>query len=155
MKSCCFTGHRILKVTPELVSRVRETIIDLYIQGVTEFYNGAALGFDQLSCKVVIEMKTEYSDIHLHLLLPCPAEEQVKGWNKTQIDEYMRIIEMADSVTVLSEHYTDDCMKQRNERLVALADCCVCYCTNRRSGTGQTMRLAKNKNIPIINLSQI
>ena len=155
MKSCCFTGHRILKVTPELVSRVRETIIDLYIQGVTEFYNGAALGFDQLSCKVVIEMKTEYSDIHLHLLLPCPAEEQVKGWNKSQIEEYMLILNKADTVTVLSEHYTDDCMKRRNERLVEFADCCVCYCNNRRSGTGQTMRLAKDKNIPIINLSQI
>ena len=153
MKSCCFTGHRILKVTPELVSRLRETIIDLYKQGVTEFINGAALGFDQLSAKAVIELKAEYRDIKLHLLLPCPAEEQVKGWNKTQIDEYMRIIEMADSVTVLSEHYTDDCMKQRNERLVALADCCVCYCNNRRSGTGQTVKMAENKGISIINLA--
>lgn len=155
MKSCCFTGHRILKVNPELVSRLRDTIIDLYKQGVTEFYNGAALGFDLLSAKAVIELKNEYSEIHLRLLLPCPAEEQIKGWNKAQIPKYMQILDKADNVTVLSEHYTNDCMKRMNERLVELVDCCVCYCNNYRSGTGQTMRLAKEKNIPIINLSQI
>lgn len=142
-----------MKVTSELVSRLRNTIIDLYKQGVTEFYNGAALGFDLLSCKTVIGLKTEYSDIHLHLLLPCPAEEQVKGWKKVQIDEYMHIMDRADTVTVLSEHYTDDCMKRRNAQLVELADCCVCYCHNRRSGTGQTMKMAENKGISIINLA--
>ena len=152
MKSCCFTGHRILKVTSELVSRLRNTIIDLYKQGVTEFINGAALGWDQLSSKAVIELRSEYSDIHLHLLLPCPAEEQIKGWNKAQIAEYMKILDEADSVIVLSEHYTNDCMKRRNERLVELADCCVCYCNNRRSGTGQTVKMAENKGITVINL---
>lgn len=154
MRSCCFTGHRILKITPELVSRLRDTISDLYRQGVTEFINGAALGFDQVSAKAVIELKAEHSDIHLHLLLPCSAEEQVKSWSKFQIAEYMTIMDEADSVTVLSEHYTDDCMKRRNERLVELADCCICYCTNRRSGTGQTMRFAEKKGIEIINLAK-
>ena len=152
MKSCCFTGHRILKVTPELVSRVRETIIDLYRQGVTKFYNGAALGFDQLSAKAVIELKSSCTDIKLHIFLPCPAEEQVEGWNKMQIAEYMMILDRADSVTVLSEHYTEDCMKQRNKRLVELADCCICYCANPRSGTGQTVRMAREKGIYVIDL---
>lgn len=154
MKSCCFTGHRVLKVTPELVSRLRNTIIDLHEQGVTEFINGAALGFDQLSSKAVIDLRSEYGDIHLHLLLPCPADEQVKGWHKAQIGEYMKILDEADSVTVLSEHYTEDCMKRRNERLVELADCCVCYCNNPRSGTGQTVRMAENKGIKVINLAK-
>ena len=149
MKSCCFTGHRVLKVTPELVSRLRNTIIDLHEQGVTEFINGAALGFDQLSSKAVIDLRSEYDDIHLHLLLPCPADEQVKGWNKVQITEYMKILDEADS-----EHYTNDCMKRRNERLVELADCCVCYCNNPRSGTGQTVRMAENKGIEVINLAK-
>ena len=154
VKSCCFTGHRILKATPELISRLRDTIIDLYKQDVTEFINGAALGFDQLSAKEVIELKEAYPDIKLHLLLPCPAEEQSKGWNKAQIDRYLRLLHEADSVTVLSEHYTYDCMKRRNERLVELADVCVSYCNNRRSGTGQTLRFAEKKGIPVINLAE-
>ena len=82
MKTCCFTGHRIIKITPELVQRLRDTIIDMIGRGVTDFYNGGAIGFDMLCAETVIALKAEYSDIKLHLLLPCPPEEQVKGWNK-------------------------------------------------------------------------
>ncbi len=152
MKSCCFTGHRIIKITPELVQRLRDTILELIERGVTVFYNGGAVGFDMLCAETIIELKAEYPDIKLHLLLPCPPEEQVKGWNKAQISRYNKILQEADRITVLAEHYTDDCMKRRNERLVELADCCICYCTNPRSGTGQTVRMAKDKGIDVINL---
>ena len=152
METCCFTGHRIIKVTPELVQRLHDTIINMIESGVTDFYDGGAIGFDMLCAETVIELKAEYSDIKLHLLLPCPPEEQVKGWNKSQVERYNKILQAADSVTVISEHYTRDCMKQRNGRLVELADCCICYCANPRSGTGQTVRMAKDKGIDIINL---
>jgi len=152
VKTCCFTGHRIIKITPELVQRLKDTITKLIERDVTDFYNGGAIGFDMLCAETVIELKAEYPDIKLHLLLPCPPEDQVKGWNKAQIARYNEILQAADSVTVLSEHYTDDCMKQRNERLVELSDCCICYCTNPRSGTGQTVRMAREKGIDVINL---
>jgi len=152
VKTCCFTGHRIIKITPELVQRLKDTITKLIERDVTDFYNGGAIGFDMLCAETVIELKAEYPDIKLHLLLPCPPEEQVKGWNKAQIARYNEILQAADSVTVLSEHYTDDCMKQRNERLVELSDCCICYCTNPRSGTGQTVRMAREKEIDVLNL---
>ena len=84
------------------------------------------------------------------MLLPCPADEQIKGWNSEQGSRYHKILEAADSIEVVSEHYTRDCMKKRNERLVELADCCICYCSNPKSGTGQTVRMAENKGIPII-----
>ena len=153
MKTCCFTGHRIMKTTPELVQRLRDTIFNVIKQGVTAFYNGGAIGFDMLAAETVIELKSDYPDIKLHLLLPCPSDEQIKGWNKSQIVRYDKILQAADSVTVVSNHYSRDCMKQRNERLVELADCCICYCTNPRSGTGQTVRMAKDKGIDVINLS--
>ena len=152
METCCFTGHRIIKVTPELVQRLRNTIVDLIERGVTDFYNGGAVGFDMLCAETVMALKAEYPDIKLHMLLPCPSEEQIKGWNKAQIARYNEILQVADSVTVLSEHYTEDCMKQLNKRLVELADCCICYCNNPRSGTGQSVRMAKDKGIDIINL---
>ena len=152
MKTCCFTGHRIIKITPELVQRLREAIIDIIGQGVTEFYNGGAIGFDMLAAETIIELKAEYPDIKLHMLLPCPSDEQIKGWNKTQIARYETILNAADSVTVLSENYKRDCMKRRNERLVELADVCICYCTNPRSGTGQTVRMAMDKGIEVKNI---
>ncbi len=152
MKTCCFTGHRIIKITPELVQGLRDAIVDVIGQGVTEFYDGGAIGFDMLAAETVISLKDEYPNIKLHLLLPCPPVEQIKGWNESQIARYEKMLQNADSVTVLSEHYTDDCMKQRNKRLVELADCCICYCNNPRSGTGQTVRMAREKGIDVINL---
>ncbi len=152
MKTCCFTGHRIIKLTPELVQRLRVAIVDVIGQGVTEFDDGGAIGFDMLAAETVIELKAEHPDIKLHLLLPCPSEEQIKGWTQSQIVRYEQILKSADSVAVVSEHYTRDCMKRRNERLVEVSDYCICYCTNPRSGTGQTVRMAEEKGIPVINL---
>ena len=152
MRSCCFTGHRIIKIDPEFVQRLRDAIIDVIGKGVTEFYDGGAIGFDMLCAETVMEMKAEYPDIKLHMLLPCPPNEQIKGWGKSQIARYEKILNAVESVTVVSEHYTKDCMKQRNELLIKLADCCICYCTNPRSGTGQTVRMAENNGIEIINL---
>ena len=152
MKTCCFTGHRIIKITPKLVQRLRDTIVDMIGRGVTNFYNGGAIGFDMLCAETVIALKAEHSDIKLHMLLPCPPEEHAKRWNKAQVVKYKEILQAADCVTVLSERYTDDCMKQRNERLVEHADYCICYCTNPRSGTGQTVRMAERKGVEIINL---
>ena len=152
MKTCCFTGHRIMKITPELILRLKAAIIDVIGNGVTDFYDGGAIGWDMLCAETVIDLKAKYPDIKLHMLLPCPSEEQVKGWNNTQIARYEKILNVADSVTVVSEHYTRDCMKQRNERLVELADHCICYCTNPRSGTGQTVRMAEEKRITVKNM---
>ena len=152
MKVCCFTGHRIIKITPDLIQRLKYTIEDVIRKGVTDFYNGGACGWDLLCAKTVIDLETKNSDIKLHLLLPCSPEEQVKGWNKAQIARYQKILKAAGSITVVSEHYTKDCMKRRNKMLVECSDCCICYCSNPRSGTGQTIRFAKEKGIEIINL---
>ncbi|MBR5090273.1 MAG: DUF1273 family protein [Ruminiclostridium sp.] len=134
--------------------KLKDTLIELIGQGVDTFVDGMALGWDMFCAEIVLELKSVCRDIQLHCLLPCPPEEQVKGWNRSQVERYMKILQAADSVNVLSEHYTDDCMKRRNERLVELADCCVCYCNNRRSGTGQTVRFAEKKGIMIINLAE-
>lgn len=155
MKTCCFTGHRIIKITPELIQRLKDTIINIYKQGVTDFYDGGAIGWDMLCSETLIDLKAEYPDMKLCLMLPCPPEEQTKGWNTSQVERYEKILKAADSVTVVSEHYTSNCMKLRNQQLVDLADCCICYCTNPRSGTGQTMRMVEKKEIVMWNLAQL
>ena len=55
----------------------------------------------------------------------------------------------------VSQSYTKTCMKERNQRLIDLADVCVCWydSVNRpHSGTGQTVRMAEKKGIRVINL---
>lgn len=156
IKCCCFTGHRKIKVTNELISRLNKTLTDLIENGAVTFIAGGAYGWDLLVSEAVLKLREIYPQIKLHLVLPCSPEEQTIKWNDTQKAEYQNILNAADTVENTSDHYYDGCMKVRNARLVELADCCVCYYDNRsRSGTGQTVRMAKKKGIRVINLADM
>ncbi len=153
MKNCSFTGHRKIKITTELKEKLKTTLETLIKDGITDFYAGGALGFDMLCEITVLELRKKYP-IKLHLVLPCSMYEQTSKWNDKQKDIYNKIFSMADSVCYTSDKYTSNCMKIRNEYLVQIADCLVCYydINNSISGTGQTVRMSKIKNIKIINI---
>ncbi|MBQ2823314.1 MAG: DUF1273 family protein [Oscillospiraceae bacterium] len=153
MKSVCFTGHRNLYISLELRQKLYTTIEELINAGVCDFYAGGAIGWDMLCEEAVIELRKKYNGIKLHLLLPCSAEEQTLKWNTYQKENYNKIYNDADSVEVMYSHYNSECMKKRNQELVNRADCCICYCKSMRSGTGQTVQMAMNKPIKIINLA--
>ena len=153
-KSVCFTGHRNVKVTNGLITLLNETLIDLIENGAKDFYAGGALGWDTLCEQAVIDLREKYPQIKLHLILPCSPEEQTARWEHSQKEEYYKFLKIADTVEYTSDHYYDGCMKVRNARLVELADCCVCYYDNRsRNGTGQTVRMAKERGISVISLA--
>ncbi len=154
MKSVCFTGHRSVKKSAELKKALAEQLVKLIDKGAAVFYVGGAVGWDMLCERAVIELREKYPHIKLYLVLPCPAEEQTARWSESDKMEFNRLLSAADMVEVCSEHYFDGCMKARNQRLVDLSDVCVCYYneSNKRSGTGQTVRMAEKKNICIINL---
>ena len=155
-KSVCFTGHRNIKETAELKKALIKQLVKLIDEGATDFYAGGAVGWDMLCERAVIELREKYPHIKLHLVLPCPAEEQTAKWNESDKREFMELLSAADMVEVCSDNYYDGCMKVRNQRLVGLSDVCVCYYneSNKRSGTGQIVRMAERKNICIINLSK-
>ncbi len=123
-------------------------------EGAADFYAGGAIGWDMLCERTVIELWGKYPHIKLHLVLPCPSEEQASKWNESDKRKFMDLLSAEDMVEVCSEHYYDGCMKVRNQRLVDLSDVCVCYYneSNKCSSTGQTVRMAERKNICIINL---
>lgn len=152
-KSVCFTGHRNIKVTAELKNALINQLVKLIDEGATDFYAGGAVGWDMLCESAVIELRERFPHIQLHLILPCPAKEQTAKWNESDKAEFRRLLLAADTVEICSEHYYDGCMKLRNQRLVNLADLCVCYYSGKqRSGTGQTVRMAERQGKVIVNL---
>ncbi len=147
--SCCFTGHRHI---PDLSKTLEAAIIKFIENGTTDFYAGGAVGFDMLCEQTVLMLREKYPQIKLHLVLPCPENEQTDGWSDEDKAEYHRILLSADDVEYVSEHFDRCCMKKRNARLIELSDCCICFYKYNRSGTGQTVRMAKKKGIKILNL---
>ena len=116
MKTACFTGHRNMDCDLEdLKSRLYNALERAIVNaGITDFYNGGAVGWDILTAQTVLQQ--------------------------------------ADSIEQISEHYFNGCMKQRNARMIELSDCCFCYWNgNMKSGTVQTIRMAQRKHIPIVN----
>ena len=156
-KSVCFTGHRTIAEDKETLSARLYALLERFVteQKVTDFYTGGAVGWDALAALTVLKLRENYTEVKLHLVLPCPFEEQSTKWNEAQKTEYLHIFGLADSAEQVSDRYYNGCMKARNARLVELAsDYCICYWNPKhyRSGTGQTVRMAQKKGIEVINL---
>ncbi len=155
----CFTGHRRVarRSLPDLLHELYRVIETSISNGFVDFYTGGAIGFDTYCAQAVLDLRMEYPGIALHLVLPCPPDIQTARWTKKQRKAYDVIFDAADSYEVLDETYTEDCMQKRNQRLVDLADCCICYCDpeKKRTGTAQTVRMAQKKGIPVLNLADL
>ncbi len=154
MKKICFTGHRKIGNRKELQRDLLNVLETLIKNGVTDFYAGGAIGFDTLAADSVLILRKKYPHIRLHLVLPCNRDEQTKYWTAAQRAEYDRILSLADTAEYTALAYSSDCMKKRNARLTELADCFVCCYDKKRpaGGTAQTLRMAAEKGIKIINL---
>lgn len=148
-KTCCFTGHRKLTINNKLKNRIKTEIIDLIKRGVIYFGAGGALGFDTFAEQTILELKADYPQIKLILVLPC--ENQTKGWSKTDILEYERIKQKADKVVYISKEYTKECMIQRNRHLVDNSCYCICYFNGKAGGTAFTVNYAEKQGLHIIN----
>ena len=156
MPSICFTGHRFIKkdILENLKQRLYLRLEEMISQGYTDFYAGGAIGFDTICAETVISLKEKYPHIKLNLVLPCPPSEQTLNWKNADKIRYNTILSQADSIEVISPHYTSSCMLERNRQLISCADLCICFYDSSRnsSGTGQTVRLALKKNITVENL---
>ena len=156
-KSVCFTGHRTIAEDKEKLSTRLYVLLERLVteQKITDFYTGGAVGWDALAALTILKLREKYPKVKLHLVLPCPFEEQSTKWNEAQKEERKHIASLADTKEFTSEHFGKTAMKIRNARLVELAtDYCICYWNPKhyRSATGQTVRMAQKKGIEIINL---
>lgn len=134
MKKVFFTGHRTNSFYTEDMRNLLRLLRKFASEGTVDFYAGGARGWDiTFESFVLLMRRDDFSFIKLHLVLPCPPEEQTANWNKSDKEEYQEILEAADSVEIVSEHYDKSCMKKRNERLVELGDICLCYYNERES----------------------
>ena len=156
IESVCFTGHRDLSPSEEImISSKLRRILRILIEkhGLTSCYVGGAIGLDTLAALVVLEMRNSYPDLKLNLILPCAGQE--KSWNQQQKETYNEIREKADRVRVLAPTFYNGCMQARNRELLRSADLCIAYLRSGTSGGGSlnTVLQAAKLGVPVINLS--
>ena len=153
-KTCCFTGHRSLSGEEKLKAAVRlRRVIEEQIKAGIVFYGaGGARGFDTLAAQIVLDMKKEYPQLRLILVLPC--EGQTRGWRSEDIAVYEDIKRRSDKVVYVSREYTPDCMHRRTRHLVDHSGTCICYLTRSTGGTAYTVDYARKKGLRIINMAE-
>lgn len=135
-----------------VMKRLNHEIDILISKGVTEFISGGALGFDQIAASLIIAKKEMGYNIRLTFALPCRNQDEL--WNIEQKKLYHDLLGEADEIIYVSEDYNSGCMKKRNYYMVDRSAHCICALQNSRSGTGQTVRYARQKGMKIINISK-
>lgn len=151
-QTCCFSGHRRLpnEDINAIEKRLEEEIVKSIKAGYKYFGAGGALGFDTMAALKVIELKKNYPEIKLILVLPCLS--QTKGWRNEDAEIYEAIKAKADKIVCTSKEYTPDCMLKRNRHLVDCSSKCICYLTEERGGTAYTVEYARRCGVAVINI---
>ena len=158
--TCCFTGHRRLKlpIDGQLYRRLDLEIGWLAEHGISNFIAGGAIGFDTIAAEAVLRARRSIPNIRLHLFLPSPI--QTCAWNDKDRERYGIILDAADSVRILGTNNSAACMMQRNRAMVDFSSCVIAFYDHAtqtpgvppHGGTFRTLQYARSQNIPIINL---
>ncbi len=154
-KCACFTGHRLIPEnhTSDIKAELQKVITSLSNQGINTFLNGGAMGFDVLAAEAVIAFKS-FSGLPLKLIMVLPCKGHEAKWNNENKMRLLDILKNADETIYLSERYYDGCMQARNKYLVERSSVCVAYMKHGRSGTSQTVRMAREQGLAVLNLAE-
>lgn len=152
-RTCCFTGHRKIPLDQleSVTQRLRDAVIASIKDGYLYFGAGGALGFDTLAARTVLDLKKDYPQIKLILVLPCRT--QSRGWKQEDIEEYNRIMKAADKVVYTSQDYYNGCMHKRNRHLVDNSSLCICYLNSNTGGTAYTVDYAISVGCRVSNIA--
>ena len=145
-KICSFFGHRdvFVDLSDELKSAVEKAITEF---GITIFYVGENGDFDRMAAGAVRSSKRRYPNIKLILVLP---------YFTNRLNEYKKIYESDfDSIYIpseLADVHPKGAITKRNKIMVDESDLVICYITREHGGAYTSVKYAKKKNIPTINL---
>ena len=138
--ACVFTGHRELGEDFS-TRKLRIEIENLIKDGVTDFYNGMAKGFDLAAANVVLRLKKKYPQIRLIACIPCYGQE--KYFCEKDKKTYLSTLKKTDEKIVLAPAYYRGCMQVRDRYMVERADTLIAYCKKREGGAAYTVKIFK------------
>ena len=125
-QTCCFTGHRHLPAGEEeaIWQRVQEHLIPLLEQGVRYFGVGGALGFDTLVAEKLLDLRRQYPQIRVILVLPFRGYQS--RWTAAQQARAARIESRVDKVVYCCDAPSREAFLARDRHLVDGSACLLC-----------------------------
>lgn len=157
--TCCFSGYRVEKMpfaaydiaaANALCSRLEEAVTNAAAQGFTRFFTGMSEGFDLWAAEAVLRVRQ-----HTPLTLACaiPFERQADRYAPAWKQRFNQALLSADQVYTLSQTYYAGCYAARNRFMIDASALLICYYDGKPGGTAQTIRMARQEKLTIVNLA--
>jgi uncharacterized phage-like protein YoqJ len=141
----CFSGHRDSWQNVGIEEKLVKVVERLIQNGYKNFYDGGMGEFDRISASVVFALKKKYPDVRIIRVETYYHEDREKG-EFNRYDEYFTL--------ELGNIYFKQKIILKNRWLVDHADILVCNVFQTyKSGAYLTLKYAKRREIPIINLA--
>lgn len=143
-----FTGHRSYDHSAD--ETLRNTITSLYNLGARRFRVGMAEGFDMIAAEMILELMSEDSNIAIEAYIPW--QEFDSHFSKSEASRFYNIVKHCDAVYYAAKEYNKGVYHKRNDMLIEGADYLIAWWDGSSSGTGYTVKRAKQQHLKIINL---
>ena len=160
----CFTGHRPsrrMRFDPgspqgaALRDRVHQAVRLLCLErGVRVFLCGMAAGFDLFAARCMLELRCAGQipqETCLVAMLPYPdhGADVPNGWQHV----YDEVLQHCQDQCIVSPRKSAAAFRRRNDYMTARADYVLAYWNHDpRTGTGQTVRMAHERDRVVLNL---
>ena len=151
--TAAFTGHRWYDSSRKqsMKSSIEANVREVYINGITNFMSGMAIGFDLLAAGVVLSLKREYPDITLTAVVP--FKEQESRFNADDKCIYNKYLSQADKIVIISDDYYARCYLDRDKYIVDHSSMLIaCYDGRKKGGTFWTINYARRTGRKVIDI---
>jgi len=143
-----FTGHRKLDINSQwdyVRDQIKNKLIELK---PTKAVSGVAIGVDQLAADICIEL-----NIPFIAAVPFVGQELI--WPAEAKERYMRLLDFADEVVVVSPgKYAAWKLQRRNEYIVNTSDMIIAvYQPGKSGGTKNCLDYAAKKNKEVFRIN--
>ena len=158
-KTCCFSGYRIEKMpfraadtaaVQALCGALDRAVRDAAQRGYTRFLSGMSTGFDLWAAEAVLRAREHWP---VELLCAVPFDRQADSYPAAWKRRFNACLLAADRVYALSRTYYAGCYAARNQFMVDASSLLICYFDGRPGGTAQTVRMAEQAGLTIVNLA--
>lgn len=156
--TCCFSGYRVEKMpfaandphVDVLVAALDRAIAEAAAQGYTGFFSGMSTGFDLWAAEAVLRAR---ETLPVQLFCAIPFDRQADRYPSEWKRRFNHCLLAADRVFALSRDYYAGCYATRNRFMVDASSLLICYFDGKPGGTAQTIRMAKQSGLHVVNLA--